>query len=204
MHKKIIVFDFDKTLTYEDTLLEFYIYCSKKNIKFPLKILIYFFLMIFFKLKLVSNDYLKLKGFNVFLRGLKVSYLEDKAKKFASRIKFNELYKSYNFNIKDKRIVIISASYELYLKYIFSNNVEILGTTFNSDNGIAKEFNFNCYSTNKIFILNKNGIININTFYTDSYSDKSVAEISNEVIIVNKNKLIKCKSINEFDLYFKK
>jgi len=80
---------------------------------------------------------------------------------------------------------------------------KIIGTTFISKNGIAEEFKFNCYSVSKNLILRDNGINNIAYFYTDSYSDKSLAEISNEIVIVNKDKLIKCKDINDFNLYFK-
>ena len=203
MDKKVIVFDFDKTLTYRDTLFEFYIFSSKKDINFFFKCLFYFTLMILFKLQIISNDYLKFKGFNLFLRGFKIEDIESKAKKFVSNIKFNNLYKSYNFNNENERIIIISASYEVYLKYIFPDNVEIIGTTFISKNGIAEEFKFNCYSVNKNLILRDNGINNIAYFYTDSYSDKSLAEISNEIVIVNKDKLIKCKDINDFNLYFK-
>lgn len=204
MAKKIIVFDFDKTFTYKDTVLDFYIFLSKNNISFLLKLIIYLFLMIFCKFNMISNDYLKQNGFNLFLKGLSVEYLEKKAKKFASNIVFNKLYHSYDFKLTIDRVIIISASYELYLKYIFPKNIEIYGSTFNSINGRAETFNFNCYSTNKNTILKYNKIININTFYTDSYTDKCLAKISEEVIIVNRDKLYKCKDINDFNDFFRK
>ena len=204
MPKKIIVFDFDKTLTYKDTLLSFYIFLSKKNISFIFKLIIYLFLMIFCKFKMISNDYLKQNGFNLFLRGLSIKYLEKKSKKFASNIVFNKLYHSYDFKSTLDRVIIISASYQLYLKYIFPENVEIFGSNFNSSHGIAENFTFNCYSTNKNTILKYNEITNINTFYTDSYTDKCLANISEEVILVNRDKLFKCKDINDFNDFFKK
>ena len=203
MDKNVIVFDFDKTLTYRDTLFQFYFFISKKNINSCFKCLFYFTLMILFKFQIISNDYLKFKGFNLFLKGLKVDDIESKAKKFASNINFNDLYKSYNFNNDSERIIIISASYELYLKYIFPDNVEIIGTTFISNNLIAEEFKFNCYSIKKKLMLKNIGIKNIECFYTDSYSDKSLADISNQIIIVNNDKLTKCNDINDFNLYFK-
>ena len=203
MDKKVIVFDFDKTLTYRDTIFQFYFFTSKKNINFFFKCLFYFILMVLFKFQIISNDYLKFKGFNLFLKGLKVEDIEIKAKKFVSKINFNNLYKSYNFREDSEMIFIISASYEIYLKYIFPENVKIIGTTFISKNGIAEEFKFNCYSTNKYLMLSDNGIKNITCCYTDSYSDKSLAEISNQIIIVNKDKFIKCNDLKEFNLYFK-
>lgn len=204
MENDIVVFDFDKTLTYRDTLLSFYIHTSKKNFKFPIKLSYYIGLMILFKLKIISNDYLKIKGFNLFLRGLKDDYIENKAKNFASKIDYNHLYKTFNFNTKDKKIIIISASYEIYLKHIFSKNVKVFGSKFISVKGITSEFSFNCYSTNKNHILQKNNVNYIRTFYTDSYSDVSLARISKQIIIVNNDKLIRCKDINEFNLYFNK
>ena len=204
MENDIIVFDFDKTLTYRDTLLDFYIHVSKKDFKFAIKLLYYLGFMILFKLKIISNDYLKIKGFNLFLKGLEDNYIENKAKNFASKIEFNDLYKTFNFNKKDKKIIIVSASYEIYLKYIFSKNVKVFGSKFVSSDGLASELSFNCYSTNKNFILKKNGLNLIRTFYTDSYSDVSLAKISKQIIIVENDKLIICKDINEFNFYFKK
>ena len=108
---------------------------------------------------MISNDYLKQNGFNLFLKGLSVEYLEKKAKNFASNIVFNKLYHSYDFKLTIDRVIIISASYELYLKYMFPKNIEIYGSTFNSINGRAETFNFNCYSTNKNTSLKYNDII---------------------------------------------
>ena len=204
MENDIIVFDFDKTLTYRDTLLDFYIHVSKKDFKFPIKLSYYLGFMILFKLKIISNDYLKIKGFNLFLKGLEDNYIKNKAKNFASKIEFNDLYKTFNFNKKDKKIIIVSASYEIYLKYIFSKNVKVFGSKFVSFDGLASELSFNCYSTNKNFILKKNGLNLIRTFYTDSYNDKSLAEISHKVVLVNKDNLVECFSITDFNQYFKK
>ena len=74
--------------------------------------------MILFKFKIISNDRLKIKGFNLFLKGLKDIYIENKAKDFASKITYNNLYKTFNFNTNNEKIIIVSASYEIYLKYI--------------------------------------------------------------------------------------
>tara|TARA_X000000950_G_C13750400_1_gene592379 strand:- start:518 stop:1000 length:483 start_codon:yes stop_codon:yes gene_type:complete len=160
--------------------------------------------MILFKLKIISNDYLKIKGFNLFLKGLKDDYIESKSKNFASKIDYNHLFKTFNFDKKDEKVIIISASYEVYLKFIFSKNIKVFGSKFISVDGVASEFSFNCYSTNKNYILKKNGFKKIRTFYTDSYSDLSLAKISKQIIIVNNDKLYICKDINEFNFYFNK
>jgi len=203
MKNNIIVFDFDKTLTYNDTLFDFYVHTCNKSFTLPIKLFYYLSLMILFKLKVISNDFLKIKGFNLFLKGLKESHIENKAKSFKSKIKFNNLYKTFNFNTNNE-IIIVSASYDIYLKYIFPENVRVFGSNFASINGIAEKFTFNCYSANKNYILNKYGISSIKTFYTDSYSDVSLAKISKQIIIVKNDNLSLCKDINEFNFYFRK
>ena len=119
MNKKIIVFDFDKTLTYKDTLLGYYIISAKKGFIPQIKFFSYFIIMVLCKLKLISNNQLKIIGFNLFIKGQNISNLELKAKKYALKIKFNKLFNEINFMNENTRTVIISASYEIYLKYIF-------------------------------------------------------------------------------------
>jgi len=133
-----------------------------------------------------------------------MKYLESMAKKFHYRINYNKLFKTYNFNAKNKKFVIVSASYDLYLKHIFPKKIDVYGSKFKFKNGFASEFLFNCYSTNKKLILNKNGIHTIDILYTDSYSDKSLAEISKKIMIVNKDNILSCDNINKFNTYFNK
>lgn len=203
MVKKVVVFDFDKTLTYRDTVLDYYVEIARKDDTFLFKLMVYISFMILFKLNLITNDYLKLKGFNLFIKGRTTEYLENRAKKFAKDIRFNNLYKSYNFSNEKERIIVISASYEIYLKYIFPSNVEIVGTTFYSRNGIAEGFKYNSFSVRKLLLLQSKGISAIACFYTDSYSDKCLAEISHEIFIVSQDQLVKCESIDDFNAYFK-
>ena len=68
MKSKIIVFDFDKTLSYSDTLFGFFSSAGKKNIAHPFKIVIYLFTMLLTKFKILSNTYMKNIGIILFLR----------------------------------------------------------------------------------------------------------------------------------------
>lgn len=203
-NKKIIVFDFDKTLTYTDTLLGFYNSIDNTKYSRYLKLLIYFFLMIFFKLNLITNHVLKKTGFLIFLKGKSKEFINNKAKSYASKIIFNKLYHSFDFSNNNNLIIIISASYEVYLKYIFPNNVKVIGSNFIYKDNYALKFNFNCFSENKVSALKDIGVHNIDEFYTDSYSDRSLVRMSKESFIVQSNKLINCKNLNEFDKFFKK
>ena len=87
---------------------------------------------------------------------------------------------------------------------MFPRKVQIIGSTFISTNDLAAEFDFNCYGINKRTALNERDISNITNFYTDSYTDKCLVDLSDKVIIVNNDELFECNSRSEFDLYFKK
>lgn len=204
MEREIIVFDFDKTLTYKDTLLAFYVHVSPKSYRFPCKLLFYFFCMFLFKMKVISNNGLKIVGFNLFLKGLKNEYIEARSKAFSSRIKYNNLFKDFDFENKERRIFIISASFEVYLKYCFPGNVNVIGSKYCLSKKRAEKFTFNCYSSTKKKVLCKKGIDKIDVFFTDSFSDFSLAEVSKEINVVAGDKIVKMKSVASFKSYFKK
>jgi len=54
-----VVFDFDKTLTYKDTLLGFYKECTPNLILWCVKFAMYLFFMCLTKIKLINNTALK-------------------------------------------------------------------------------------------------------------------------------------------------
>ena len=202
MDKKIIVFDFDKTLTYKDTLLGFYIHISKSNYKKYFKLIIYCLVMLCHKLRIVSNDFLKKTGFFLFLKGLNKKYIEKMSLTYISKIKYNNLFKTFNFEDTSKKIVIISASYEVYLKYIFPKNVVVLGSIFEYKNSYASRFLINCFSTNKLKALDNISIKQIDDFYTDSFSDSSLSKLSDSTFIVKGDSIIKTKTFDEFKSFF--
>lgn len=203
MDKKIIVFDFDKTLTYRDTLFGFYISISEKGFKFLVKICSYFFLMVLFKIRIISNDYLKKQGFKIFIKNKELISLEKKAKLYANSIKFNNLFNSFDFKRIDYKIIVISASYQIYLKYIFNENIEVFGSEFKIENGLASEFDYNCYSNFKSKILKHYGYEKIDVLYTDSFSDFSLAKLSQSINIVKNDNIYECSNINQFKEFFK-
>ena len=86
MGKKIIVFDFDKTLTKNDTIFGFYLYVTKKNLLFPFKIVLYVIIILLSKLKLINNTSLKKLGVLFFLSGLDIDFLKDKSKSYIPQI----------------------------------------------------------------------------------------------------------------------
>ena len=202
MKNKIIVFDFDKTLTYNDTLFGFFVCASKINILFPLKVGIYFTLMVLAKIKLLSNTKLKEFGVLIFLKNKSSSELRKSSVSYKKTIKFNKLFSKYNFN--NENIYIVSASFEDYLNSIFTDNVTIIGSQLTYSQDLVCGLKFNCYNKNKIDALANANVFKISEFYTDSYSDFPLASISEKIIIVNGDRLHVCNNINEFNTYFGK
>ena len=202
-NNKIIVFDFDKTLTYHDTLFGFFLICCRKNFLLPLKVSVYFLLMTLAKLNLISNSKLKELGVFLFLKGKDAESVENFSKIYSKRLKFNNLFNQYNFK-KDKKVYIISASFDVYLRKIFPDNVIVIGSQIEYSSGMVSGLKYNCYKDEKFKALSKKGVNKIDEFYTDSYSDFSLAKISKKIIIVNRDKLFYCKDIHEFNTYFKK
>lgn len=201
--KKIIVYDFDKTLTYKDTLFGFFRYATKKDFKYIFKVVFYFLCMIFTKLGLISNFRQKDIGLKLFCSNVEPEILNHKIKTYYKYIKYNTLYKELNFN-SVHNYYVISASLSEYIYPAFPDHVNILGSSIKYVNNRVIGLETNCYKSNKLFQLKKEGISEIDILYTDSYSDYSLASIAKKVIIVDKDNIIVCNHINEFKGYFRK
>lgn len=194
--KKIIVYDFDKTLTKNDTLLSFFIFNEKRNFFFFMKLCTYFFLMVFAKVKIISNYKLKDYGVKIFLRNLTQKESNHKFFYFKDHIKFNFLYNKTDFS--KQNIYIVSASFEEYLRPIFSENIKILASTLTYENNRIKALKFNCYGRNKLKRLEGEDISEIDLFYTDSMSDLPLVKISKRIILIKNNMEFECKDVDDF------
>ncbi len=192
----IVVFDFDKTLTYKDTLFDFFRFVAKNRKGFVFKVPLYFISMIFTKLKLISNTKLKEIGINLFLKGLSKKKLKEISNQYAKTIKLNKLY--YSTNFKDNNYFIVSASFEEYLKPLFPTSTTILASSLIYKEGKVETLKFNCYKQNKLQALKALNITNIDKLYTDSISDLPLAKISSKIYLINDDSIRVCKSINEF------
>lgn len=191
---KIIVYDFDKTLTNNDTLLGFLTFNSKKNLLYFLKLFIYFMSMVLTKFKLISNDNLKNIGVILFIKNLTNNELQFKYNNYFKYIDFNFLFKETNFSELDNTY-IISASFEEYLKPIFPVNIKVIGSRIDKN---RSKLEFNCYGKNKIIALKSENINHIDIFYTDSISDLPLVKIAKKTILIKNNLTIECNSIEDF------
>lgn len=202
MSGKVVVYDFDKTLTKRDTLLGFFAYAAPKNIRFYVGIIVYVFCMVLAKLRMISNRNLKSYGIRLFLKYLKPEDLKSNFQSYNKEILFNHVFDGLIYN-SDTDYYIVTASFQDYVKPIFPNFVNVIGSTIKYSNGQAIDIESNCYQENKVERLKQYKINVIDTLYTDSFSDLALARIAKKIIIVNKGKLITCEGVDSFIKFFK-
>lgn len=195
----IIVFDFDKTLTYRDTILDFFKFCCPKVSVFYSKLPLYIIAIILKKFNLMDNLKVKKIGVGLFLKGSDYNIIQERCKCFAKKIKLNKsVYDKFLQHKKDiNDIYIISASFLDYLKYIFPNENIIASELMYKKDRLISITN-DCYGELKKKRLIDKKIYEIDIFYTDSMSDIPLVKISKKVIFVNKDNLIECNSNREF------
>jgi len=185
-----VVFDFDKTLTKRDTVLGFLLAASGKGL-IPIRRLIFLFFAVLHKFKWISNDRLKKTGINLFLLNMEEGTLKQRASEYAKGIGLNSIYET-EFRSTYPQAIIVTASYEEYVKPIFEGNL-VLAAKLSYSDGKVSGLQQNAYGPQKVALLNKQGIDRVDIFYTDSFSDQAVMDISTVVYLVKNNNIKKIK-----------
>jgi phosphoserine phosphatase len=196
--RKIVVFDFDKTITLRDTNLLFFAFVGRRQSFYHLRLLLYFGFLILRKTRIISNIRLKNIGLSIFIGNRSKSEVLLLCKDFVKTIKLNNsvVYMVYKNLEEGNRVLIVSASINEYIIALFPE-VEIVGSILEYDSSIVKLKN-HCYQEEKINRLLKIGVNKIDVLYTDSLSDLPLAKISSVINLVKNNKIIKCDSLNDF------
>lgn len=190
MTDKIVVFDFDKTLTCKDTVLGFFMNCGRKSRLFPFKLAIYFLLMTLARLNIISNFRLKDLGIKIFMKNLDMDKIEAIARKYSEHIRTRLLNKIYTDEYqKYNGSYIVSASFYEYLKYLFPKE-RIIASMIDYQNGKPMGLLFNSYKGNKISKLRELNINSIDILYTDGKSDFSLVGNSKTVFWVKGDKVM--------------
>jgi len=127
--------------------------------------------------------------------------LEKKAKEYAKKIKTNNLYEEIE---NSSNTYIVSASFEVYVKYLFKEPIKVFGSNLSFKDDKVESLLFNCYKENKKILLKKQKILKIDTFFTDSYSDKALAEIADRIVVVKGDTKMYMKDFDDFKRYFKR
>lgn len=188
MTKSVTVFDFDKTLTDKDTLFGFYRAAAGSERLFFVKRLLLMAAGVVYKAGGISNDRLKRMGIHLFLKGKTRGELEDAARRYSETIGLNEIYTKH-YETADGEKWIVSASPEIYLKYLFPGE-QVAGTTFIFSGEKVTGLDKNMYGGEKKRFLNEQGIRSISELYTDSYSDKPLMDIAEKVFIISEGQII--------------
>lgn len=189
----MVVFDFDKTLTDKDTLFGFYRCASTdKKLVFVLKKYLLLVIALLYKAKLISNTTLKKTGVFLFLNGKSKEEITNAANVYAKSVGLNILYESVFLKIPREHRMIISASFTVYLKYIFPGE-NIFGSALKFTNNKVSGLELNMYGKAKLAVFKDSSSADIDAFYTDSYSDQPLIDIANEAYLVGKGRVKKIK-----------
>ena len=184
---KLHAFDFDKTLTNVDTIFGFYKQTNKRNFFFVIKHSLLLFAAIIYKLKLIDNEDLKKIGVKLFLVGKSRIEIINGAKEYSKKIKLNQIYFNNFLTIKKEQRIIISASFEEYLEFIFPEE-KIVGSRLSFKNDKVTGLDRNMYGSSKSKFLLKNNIEKLESFYTDSYSDLPLMKMASNIYLIEKGK----------------
>jgi hypothetical protein len=185
--------DFDKTLTYKDTLLGFYLAVCRFNKTKIFFLPIYFVFMVLYKIKLIDNESLKKIGVFLFLK----NQLEKNIKKislyYSKKIKLNNLYDKLNLNNDVK--IVVTASFENYVTYTLGDNFCVHGTSLHFENNQVKGLGVNMFGDYKgDFVEKTYKNIFFESCYTDSLSDISILKLAKKKYLVKNDELIQLKN----------
>ena len=181
----MIISDFDKTLTYRDTLFSFYVYVVRKIAPWRVIYLpIYMQLMVLKRVDIISNESLKKLGVFFFLKGIGIEELNQVSIGYAQRIELNDL--SHTLLKKPEDLTIITASFEIYVRNVFPATVKVYGSSLELFNGKVVSLGINLYGDNKgRYLSTLYSHYAFDIFYTDSLSDESVFVYAKNVVLVN-------------------
>ncbi len=186
---KTIVFDFDKTLTYRDSLTQFFLGRMKgwRFIYLPY----YICLKVFSKIGIISV---------IKEKELAMSLLCPKSESkinrlfldFIDRINLSEVNERlYNEIDKNNKVIILSASPEIYLQKLYPK-CEIIGLQFITQKGI--KITQHPYGEEKLVLLKQHGISEVDEFYYDSKSDEAILPLCRKAYRISNGRIVEEKS----------
>ena len=191
-----VVFDFDKTLTYKDTLLGFFAACGEGRRFFHLRLTLYLGLSVLSKAGIISNRGLKHLGVRLFLSGLTRSEVSKAGQGYAASIRLNSVYFN-EFKNRFPDAYIVSGSFPEYLLHLFRDD-RLITSRIQYEDDKPVGLNRNCYRMEKLEMLRENGVTEIDSFYTDSKSDLPLARMAGKIYLVKGDQVIPCDSVSDF------
>lgn len=189
---RTVLFDFDKTLTYKDTMNQFFFW-RMSGIRI-LYMPVFLFLVILTKLKVLSVKRLKEISIKM-LAPRKKEELITLFKNFSKKIELSETTDILNKNIEDgNKVIILSASPIYYIQELFPT-IDVIGTTFTYDlDEKFCKFATHPYGEEKLSTILAYGYDTIDEMYYDSKSDEVLFAICKTAYKIVSGKIVKTKT----------
>ncbi len=190
MSNKIALFDFDGTITTDDSLIKFIRY-AKGDMQTALGMLWLSPMLIVYKLKLIPNYKAKQMMLSYFFKGIN----EENFKEVANEYSLNHIKTILRPKAMEKiewhkeqghKVILVSASIECWLKpWCNENNLDLIATKLEMIDGIVtgKFLTKNCYGIEKANRVQE--VYNLSDYdyiyaYGDSRGDKELLELADE------------------------
>ena len=184
------LFDFDGTITTEDSLINFIRY-AVGDLKAAWGMVIFSPMLIAYKLKLIPNYKAKQLMFSYFFRGMNEQQFQKVAKEYSLNhidtiLRPKAIEKIAWHKEQGHRVVIVSASIECWLKpWCDRNSLDLIATKIEMKNGIVtgKLLTKNCYGLEKANRVKE--IYNLSDYdhiyaYGDSRGDKELLDLADK------------------------
>ena len=186
----LVLFDFDGTITRDDSLLEFVAYVVGFK-KFFRGILVLSPILAAYKLGLASNNFTRRKLLGYFFTGMSADKFDKICKKYSTThiediLKQSAMDKIASYKAAGDKIVIVTASLEDWLRpWCAAQGLELLGTKIRRKGGIitGEIEGQNCYGAQKVARVR--AAYDVQAFdriiaYGDSRGDREMLEFADE------------------------
>ncbi len=173
---KIVVYDFDGTLSYGDSMEELFNseMCGLKSVYRCY----YYFLKVLSKLKLSTVKKEKEKMIKLLFHADEAAFREA-CEKQAKEYRFSPIMDNLKKDVAEgNKVIVLSASSEYFLNVVFNGmDVEIHGTTFNIKDGKIRGVKQHPFYHEKVDTLVGNGVSVVDAAYFDSKWDECLKPI---------------------------
>jgi phosphatidylglycerophosphatase C len=190
MSKRIAFFDFDGTITTDDSLLKFIRFVVGDR-RFLIGLITLSPMLILYKLKFIPNYKAKQYLLSWYFKGMKKEDFFDVANRYSlyhiDKIVRNKAMEKITWHKKEgHKIVLVSASIDCWLRpWCEKNSLELIATKLEIKDGIVTGnlLTKNCYGQEKVNRIKEK--YNLKEFeyiyaYGDSSGDKEMLQLANE------------------------
>lgn len=194
----VYAFDFDKTLTLEDSTLPFLLF-GTTGWKRLTRRCFYYSTAVLVKLGLWTTAQHKQCWLSFYFRAWSKPSWQKRCSAFASTLAMHPLYKEIDWKRADRTYVILSASPVDWVRPFFPAEVFVFGSEVlfgpSGLEGISQEL----AGAAKLGPLQGMGIQKLEAFYTDHASDRPLAALAKQLYVVKGKEVIHCADMRSFD-----